>query len=154
MVEQCLDLGLASMAHVAVDGSHMTADASKERFVGRADELPRENATRPVREYFDDLDRALPDLEGTKRAVPKAISMTDPSAALSTKHGRRVFAYGMNVMIDTGSGIVLDVEAAPARTADEPEAARRIVERVRERHGTSPSVLTADIAYGSSHFLA
>lgn len=135
VVEQCLALGIAEVRHVAVDGTHITASASKDRFVKSADELPREGASRAVRDYFVDLDEALPDLPGTTRHPPKAISATDPSFALSTKHGKRTFAYGLNAMIDTGSGVVLDVEAAPARFADEPEAARRMVERTKARYG-------------------
>ena len=154
VVAQCLAFGIAEVHHVAVDGTHVNADASKDKFVDRADELPRDGASRAVRDYFTDLDEAVPDLPGTTRHPPKAISRTDPGAALSTKHGRRTFAYGMNAMIDTASGIVLDVEAAPARFADEPEAARRTVERTKERHGRVPDVLAADTAYGSGHFLS
>ena len=152
VVGQCLALGIAEVRHVAVDGTHVGASASAERFVRTADELPRDGASRAVRDYFADLDEAAPDLPGTTRQKPAAVSRTDPSSALSTKYGKRRFAYGLNAMIDTGSGVVLDVEAAPARTADEPEAARRMVERTRERHGATPDVLTADAAYGSAHF--
>ena len=56
-------------------------------------------------------------------------------------------------MIDTASGVVLDVEAAPARKADEPEAARRMVERTKRRHGRTPKIMTADAAYGAGNFL-
>lgn len=154
VVEQCLRLGIAEVRHVAVDGTHVNANASKDRFVDRVDELPREGASRAVRDYFTELDEAVPDLPGTTRHPPKAVSTTDPGAALSTKHGRRTFAYGMNAMIDTASGVVLDVEAAPARFADEPEAARRMVERTKVRHGKVPNVLAADTAYGSGHFLS
>ena len=161
VVKQCLRLGIAEVRHVAVDGTHVNADASKDKFVDRADELPREGASRAVRDYFVDLDEAVPDLPGTTRHPPKAVSTTDPGDALSTKHGKRCFAYGMNrqvraanAMIDTASSIVLDVEAAPARFADESEAARRMVERTKERHGQVPDVLAADTAYGSGHFLS
>ena len=57
-------------------------------------------------------------------------------------------------MVDTGSGIVLEVQAAPERFAEEPIAARRMVERLRERHGVTPGVLTGDKAYGAGPFLA
>ena len=154
VVEQCLSLGIAEVRHVAVDGTHVSASASAERFVRSADEPPREGASRAVRDYLTDLDKAASDLPGTTRQKPAAISRTDPSSALSTKYGKRRFAYGLNAIIDTGSGVVLDVEAAPARTVDEPEAARRMVERTKERHGAKPSVLTADAAYGSGHFLS
>ncbi|WMS45294.1 transposase (plasmid) [Acuticoccus sp. MNP-M23] len=60
----------------------------------------------------------------------------------------------MNALVDTGSGVVLGVQAAPERFADEPEAARRMVERLRVRHSAVPEILTADKAYGSGPFLA
>jgi hypothetical protein len=83
------------------------------------------------------------------RTPPDAVSLTDPGAAPSTKHGPSAFAYGMNAMVDTSSGVVLEVRAAPERFADEPIAARRMVERLRDRHGATPSILTADRAYGA-----
>lgn len=55
-------------------------------------------------------------------------------------------------MVDTASGIALDVEAAPARIANEPKAARIIVERMRARHRIVPAVMAADSAYGSAAF--
>ena len=88
------------------------------------------------------------------RTPPKAISLTDPAAALSAKHGPAAFAYGMNAMVDTGSGVILEVQAAPERFADEPIAVQRMVERLRDRHGATPGVLTADKAYGAGPFLA
>ncbi len=154
VVERCLEAGLASAAHVAVDGSFVRADASHTRCVASVEELPREDASRAVREYFADLESALPDPEGVVRTPPKAVSLTDPAAALSSKHGPSAFAYGLNAMVDTGSGVVLEVQAAPERFADEPIAARRMVERLLDRHGATPGVLTADKAYGSGPFLA
>lgn len=154
VVERCLEAGLASVEHVAVDGSFVRADASHTRCVASAEELPREDASRAVREYLADLEGALPDPEGVVRTPPKAVSLTDPAAALSTKHGPSAFAYGLNAMVDTGSGVVLEVQAAPERFADEPIAARRMVERLRDRHGATPGVLTADKAYGAGPFLA
>ena len=152
VVERCLELGLAEVQHVAVDGAHMGASAARGRFVRTPEELPREGASRAVREYFTELDEAIPDLEGVRRYKPKSISTTDPAAAITSKDGRLRFAYAINAMVDTGSGIALDVEAAPARTADEPKAARIIVERMRGRHGVVPTIMAADSAYGSAAF--
>lgn len=154
LVEQCLAAGLAATDHVAVDGSNVQASADRYRRVPGEDDLPRIAASRAVREYWEELDEAVPDLAGVKRTLPKHVSLTDPSAAWSIKHGPGGFAYGLNAMIDTASGIVLDVQAAPARLGDEPKASRVMVERLRERHGLTPRVLTADKAYGSGPFLA
>lgn len=154
LVGQCLAAGLASVEHVAVDGSNVQASADHHRRVAGESELPRVGASRAVREYWDTLDAAVPDLEGVTRMPPKHLSPTDPAAAWSIKHGPGRFAYGLNAMIDTASGIVLDVEAAPARLGDEPKASRVMVARVCGRHGLTPRVLTADKAYGSGPYLA
>ena len=155
VVEQCLGAGLAGTDHVVVDGTHIKADADKQRCVKTPDELPRAGvgATRAVREYLTDLDDAVPDPVGVKRWTPKAVSTTDPATAFSGKHGRYVFSYGLNVMVDSASGIVLDARASPARTAEEPIAAYRMIDQVRARHGVLPRVLAADTGYGSGHFL-
>ena len=154
IVAQCLDAGLAGTDHVVVDGTHIKADANKQRCVKTNDELPREGASRAVRDYLADLDAALPDPVGVVRWKPKAVSLTDPATAFSGKYGRYVFSYGLNVMVDSASGIILDARASAARTAEEPIAAYRMIERVRERHGVQPRVLAADTGYGSGHFLA
>ena len=57
-------------------------------------------------------------------------------------------------MVDSASGIVLDAGASAARTAEEPIAAYRMIDRVRARHGVLPRMLAADTGYGSGHFLA
>lgn len=154
IVERCLMEGIASASHVAVDGSLMLADANHDRYVAVADDLPQgPDASRAVRAYLTDLDEAAPDLEGVQRSPAKCLSLTDPAAALGRKSGMPRFAYGLNAAIDTASGIVLDVEAAPERFADEARAARSMIERLKERHGVVPSVVTADNAYGSGPFL-
>jgi hypothetical protein len=57
-------------------------------------------------------------------------------------------------MVDSASGIILDARASAARTAEEPIAAYRMLDRVRERHGVVPRMIAADTGYGSDHFLA
>lgn len=156
VVEQCLCAGLAGTDHVVVDGSHIKADATKQRCVKTPEDLPRAGAgaTRAVKEYLTDLEAAAPDPVGVVRWKPKAVSTTDPATAFSGKHGRYVFAYGINVIVDSASGIILDACASAARTAEEPIAAYRMIDRIRERHGVVPRMLAADTGYGSGHFLA
>ena len=117
VVEQCFAAGLASTDHVVVDGSHIKADATKQRCVKTAGELPRAGvgATRAVREYLADLETAAPDPVGVTRWTPKAVSTTDPATAFSGKHGRYVFSYGLNVMVDSASGASSSTSAPPPR---------------------------------------
>jgi transposase len=155
IVARCLAEGIASSRHVAVDGSLVFADANHDRYVAEAGDLPtNDEAMQAVRDYLTDLDAAAPDLEGVQRSPARCVSVTDPAAALSRKSGMPRFAYGMNAAVDTASGIVLDVEAAPERFADEARAARHMVDRMEARHGVRPDVLTADKAYGAGPFLA
>ncbi|WMS43740.1 transposase [Acuticoccus sp. MNP-M23] len=146
---------IASPSYVAVDGSHIRVSAAQDHCVAAVSELPGADcASRAVREYLSDLDEASSDLEAVCRSAVKRVLLTDPAAALSRKHGKARFADGMNALVDTGSGVVLGVQAAPERFADEPEAARRMVERLRVRHSAVPEILTADKAYGLGPFLA
>jgi hypothetical protein len=54
-------------------------------------------------------------LAGEKPSPPKALSLTDPTAALTSKGKSKIaFAYGDNYLIDTKAAIIVDVEASRA----------------------------------------
>jgi len=55
-------------------------------------------------------------------------------------------------MIDTSHGVIVDVEATPARTAQEVIAAKAMLDRVAETHTIKPKILTADKRYGTGPF--
>jgi hypothetical protein len=57
-------------------------------------------------------------------------------------------------MIDTAHAIIVDVEATPARMAQEIKASKTMLGRIEERHGFKPECLAADKAYGTGPFLA
>ena len=132
MVERCLERGLASAKHVAVDGSGVLAAARHHRFVEAAGDLAREDASRLVREYLAGLDAAAPDFDGVRRSPPKRVSLSDPAAAWSIKRGGARFAYGPGAMVDTASGLVIGTECragaprgrAPRGAGDGGAAAR------------------------------
>ncbi len=82
------------------------------------------------------------------------ISLSDPCSAWTAKANKRVqFGYGLNYLIDMENGIVMDVEATPARTYDEVAAARTMIKRTEEHMGLKPQHLAADTAYGTGKFL-
>src|SRR5215470_4505525 len=170
--------GLVKGEGFAVDASVMEANAS--RYHGKApDELGWTDAQRQKRavaEYLAALEaearsqeaRSQSEIDGDNRdgsdhggnsrpdrKPPKVISPSDPSSAWTAKANKRVlFGYGLNYLIDVEHAIIVDVEATPARTYDEVEASRTMIERTRHRFGLRPKRLAADTAYGIGRFLA
>jgi hypothetical protein len=57
-------------------------------------------------------------------------------------------------MIDTKHAVIVDVEATPARLAQEIKATKNMLERVEQRCGLKPERLAADKGYGTGSFLA
>ena len=150
VVGQCRGAGLVGGEGFAVDGSLIGGDASRDRRVESVDAIrEREGATRPVRDYLEALDTGNPVHHGDARYL----SPTDPAAAWNTKEGRGKFGYFNNYLVDTDHAVIVDVEATPARLAQEIIATKAMLERVEETHDLKPGRLTADKAYGTGSFL-
>ena len=147
IVRRCLEVGLVEGENLAVDGTMVGANASQGSRVPREKLEEAAQVSRTVREYLAELEQVNPvsDVE--------TISTTDPDAVWATKGGPAMMAYYDNYLIDTGSRVILDVEATPALSRQEMLAAHRMVERV-EKFGLRPESLGADKAYGSGEFLA
>lgn len=158
VVRACAAAGLVDARDGAVDASVIEADAGRERkhpgAAGAEAWSGQERVTRPVREYLDVLDAALPPGPDEREPTsPKYTSPPDPEAAWSAKHGPGRFCYSANYMIDSETGVVLDVEATPARLGAEVAATRILVTRTADRFGARPERLAADKAYGSAALL-
>ena len=148
IVRRCLAAGLAEGQNLAVDGTMVGANASRQSRVPREQLKEAAQVSRTVREYLAELEQANPVSD------PEKVSTTDPDAILTTKGGgTAMMAYYDNYLIDTPSRVILAVEATPARFSQETVAARRMVEQV-EKLGLRPESLGADKAYGSGEFLA
>ena len=88
------------------------------------------------------------------RKPPKVISPSDPSSAWTAKANKRVqFGYGLNYLIDIENAVIVDVEATPARTYDEVDATKTMIDRTEQRFDLKPKRLAADTAYGTGRFL-
>jgi transposase len=154
VVWAAMAMGLVKGEGFAVDASVLEANAS--RYHGKApDELDwteKQRQTRAVREYLAALDEAAePD---PNRKPPKVISPSDPSSAWTAKANKRVqFGYGLNYLIDIDEAIIVDVEATPARTHDEVEATKMMIDRTEQCFDLKPKRLAADTAYGTGRFL-
>jgi hypothetical protein len=150
-----------SAARPSLDASVIEADARIARRT--EDKEPPDDwdapgkVTRPVREYLDQLDQAagLTPLPGEMPQPAKSLSLTDPTAALTSKGKSKIaFAYGTNYLIDTKAAVILDVEASPARWTAEVAATRVMIDRTKSRFDLQPEKLAADTAYGSGGILS
>src|ERR1700688_3180010 len=153
VVRACMDAGLVKGKAFAVDPSVMEAAAS--RYHAKApDEIDwsaAERQTRAVAEFLSGLEDERPDAE---RKPPKVISPTDPCSAWTAKANKRVqFGYGLNYLIDIENAIIVDVEPTPARTYDEVEDTKTMLDRTERRFDLKPKRLAADTAYGTGRFL-
>jgi transposase len=148
IVRRCLEAGLVEGQNLAVDGTLVEANASRESRVPRMQLKEAAQISRTVREYLAELEQMNPVSDAKK------VSTTDPDAILTTKgSGTARMAYYDNYLIDTASRVIVGVEATPALSRQEMVAARKMLERV-EKLGVRPESLGADKAYGSGEFLA
>jgi len=65
-----------------------------------------------------------------------------------------VFAFETNLLVDTAHGIIVGVEATPARLSQEIVVAKAMLARVEAAFGFAPSCLGANKSYGTGPFLA
>jgi transposase len=147
IVQRCLAAGLVEGQNLAVDGTIVGANASRQSRVPREQLKEAAQVSRTVREYLAELEQVNPVSDA------ETISTTDPDAVWATKGGPAMMAYYDNYLIDTSSRVILEVEATPALFHQETVAARRMIERV-QKLGLRPENLGADKAYGSGEFLA
>ena len=160
VVAKCVAFGFVGGTDAAVDGSTLEADANRDRKHG-SDVIgqiwsQKEQVQRPVAEYLTKLAEhdARPAEPGPKHKPPKYISESDPEAAWSVKDGPGRFSYETNYLIDTDHGIIIDVEATPARLSQEIVAAKAMLERASDRHEFKPDRIAADGSYGTGPLLA
>jgi transposase len=154
VVVACMAAGLVKGEGFAVDASVMEANAS--RYHGKApDEIEwaePERQTRAVKEYLAALEAESE--PNPDRKPPKVISPSDPQSAWTAKANKRVqFGYGLNYLIDIENAVIVDVEPTPARTYDEVEATKTMLDRTEQRFALKPKRLAADTAYGTGRFL-
>jgi transposase len=181
VVFACMAAGLVKGEGFAVDASVIEANAS--RYHGKApnelawtDEQKRrravaeylaavkaearateEQARRDADTWDDDGDDAGPETPRRRkrgRKPPKVISPSDPLSAWTAKANKRVlFGYGLNYLVDVEHAVIVDVEATPARTYDEIDTTRTMIDRTEARFDLKPRRLIADTAYGIGRFL-
>ena len=145
VVAACMAAGLVKGEGFAVDASVMEANAS--RYHGKApDEIvwaEPERQTRAVREYLAGLEAE--NEPNPDRKPPKVISPSDPCSAWTAKANKRVqFGYGLNYLVDTENAVIVDVEPTPARTYDEVESTKTMLDRTERYLNLKPKRLAAE----------
>ena len=171
-VKQCIEVGLVSGRHVAIDGTKIRADVSIGSF--EPVEPPE-----PIREYLlkrcgwekfvpekaaperdDNDDEPRPggssDFRGKKLKNAEVKSKTDPDALLYRKDKGEgaAPAYIGNFCADTKSRVILAAEVSPGRTSGEWDAGAAMLDRVQALVGDRLQIVSADRGYGVRGFLA
>src|SRR5450759_4342590 len=151
----CRPAWTLAWSRVRASPSMPALEADASRYHGKAPDeidwsLP-ERQTRAVAEFLTALDDEDSD---ANRKLPKVISPVDPCSAWTAKANKRVqFGYGLNYLIDIENAVIVDVEATPARTYDEVEATKTMLDRTERCFHLKPKRLAADTAYGTGRFL-
>src|SRR3954452_3613007 len=119
-------------------------EANASRYHGKApDEIEwsePERQTRAVKEYIAALEAEIE--PNPDRKPPNVISPSDPSPTWTAKAKKIVeFGYGLNYLIDIVNAVIVDVEATPARTYDEVEATKTMLDRTKRRFDLKPKRL-------------
>lgn len=174
VVWSAMAMGLVKGEGFAVDASVLEANASRYHGVppDEIDWTDAQRQRRAVAEYLaavdaeaqssaeangaddDDTDPETPRHRRSERKAPKVISPSDPSSAWTAKANKRVqFGYGLNYLVDVEHAVIVDVEATPARTYDEVEATKTMIDRTKRCFDLTPRRLIADTAYGTGKFL-
>src|SRR6266849_387153 len=108
IVRRCLAAGLVEGKNLAVDGTMVGANASRQSRVRREQLQEAAQVSQTVQEYLAALEQANPVVDR------EMISTTDTDAVWATKGGPAMMAYFDNYLIDTSSRVILGVEATPA----------------------------------------
>ena len=149
VLQSCIDAGLVGGEGFAVDASLVKADAN--RFRHHEDDDDWGGGGPAIRDYLDGLEAE----EEQPIKPPKKVSQTDPQARWTAALGGRPFyAYSTNYLVDTGAGIIMDVEATPAYRPQEVNSTKTMIERCEERVAIKANKLIGDTAYGNAELLA
>ena len=152
VLRRCIKERLVGGEGFAVDASLIKADANRQKGIEGDKGLPPEVFGRAIDEYLAVLDDAA--FGAATEVTPKFVSPSDPAARWTGAHGGQAFfAYSTNYLIDTENAIIVDVEATTAIRQAEVLAAKRMLERTRDRFDLCPKRLLGDSAYGSAEML-
>jgi transposase len=155
-VARCIAEGLVSGQRMAVDASLIEADANRQYSAPKEEWDPAridvDAAPRAVREYLDTLDEA--DFGAASKVQSKFTSFSDPASQwTAARKGPAFFSYSDNYLIDSGHGVIVDVEATQSIRLAEVGATKTMLKQVKDKFDLHSERLIADTAYGSGPML-
>lgn len=161
IVIQCVEAGLVSGRHVAVDGTKIQANAAIKSLEPIVVEVELDDYLEQLRlkEAVPQSDDTHPDdknFRGTKLSNETHRSTTDPDARLyrKSKGQGASLSYIGNNLVDTKSGVILATKVVQPGVATESDAALAMLDSLAESGiPVTIEALCADKGYGSTGFI-
>jgi transposase len=150
VVQACVEAGLVDGKKIHMDGSLVDADASKSSVVKGTPEL-----IAALREAYQAQAKKLDEPEETSTGTKyheavndRAVSTTDPDAALVRRSGDSRPRYKHHRVVDDAKGVITAVETTPG-SVKENGPLMRLVEQHEENTQAAVQTVVADRQYGT-----
>ena len=159
VVRRCAEAGLVPGDGVAADGSQVEACASRhKRLPGRSTPEAwaedRGAQTRLVREYLEALAAARRPSLTRRNMTPRSTSRRPiPRQPGASSMAPACLPTRPTCWSTPPYGVIVDVDATPARLSQEIVAAKVMLTRAEATFGFRPDCLGADKSYGTGSFL-
>ena len=151
IVRQCVEQGLVSGSKIHMDASLVDANASKNSVVKGTEEF-----IRSIREVvhsqvlkLDDENELARGKKYHETVNDKAVSMTDPDAALTRKDGDSRPRYKSHRVVDDAQGVITGVISTPGSVKENGQL-MKLVEQHESNTGYDVSTVVADRQYGTA----
>jgi hypothetical protein len=151
IVRQCVERGLVSGQKIHMDGSLVTANASKNSVVKGSEEMI-ERIREAVQSQVQKLDEEQELARGRKYHATvndKAMSLTDPDAALVRKDGESRPRYKSHRVVDDAEGVITAVISTPGSVKENGQL-MSLVEQHEHNTGETVTTVVADRQYGTA----
>jgi transposase len=151
MVRQCVERGLVSGEKIHMDGSLVNANASKNSVVKGSEELIS-RIREAVQSQVQKLDEEEELARGRKYHVTvndKAMSLTDPDAALVRREGESRPRYKSHRVVDDAHGVITAVTSTPGSVKENGQL-MNLVDQHEQNTGCDVTTVVADRQYGTT----
>ena len=151
IVRQCVEAGLVSGEKIHMDGSLVTADASKGSVI-KGSEAMIERIRAVCQSEVHKLDEPDELARGQKyhsTVNDKAMSLTDPDAALVRKDGESLPRYKAHRAVDDQEGVITALISTPGSVKENGQLLK-LVEQHQHNTGREVATVVADRQYGTS----